>query len=135
MKAYTLIPATLALCVSGALQAGNTLEHRMGLAHGNSFTAGKSFTTAAGHQKVKQQQLFNGVKVYGHHLVVSSDGDIFGQAAAIEADFNVTPALTRGQAIAALNKVYPGAVASGHKDVELVILAEGDAPRDRKSVV
>ncbi|ABL99408.1 Neutral metalloproteinase [Shewanella amazonensis] len=129
MKAYTLIPATLALCVSGALQAGNTLEHRMGLAHGNSFTAGKSFTTAAGHQKVKQQQLFNGVKVYGHHLVVSSDGDIFGQAAAIEADFNVTPALTRGQAIAALNKVYPGAVASGHKDVELVILAEGDAPR------
>lgn len=130
MKAYTLIPATLALCVSGALHAGEaSLADSMGLAKGHSFAAGKSFATAAGHKKVKQQQMFKGVKVYGHHLVVSSSGDIFGKAAAIDEGFNVEPALTRGQAIAALNKVYAGSAASGHKDVELVVLAEGDAPR------
>nr|WP_284730705.1 M4 family metallopeptidase [Shewanella jiangmenensis] len=101
----------------------------MGLANGHSFAAGKSVTTAAGQKKVKQQQMFNGVKVYGRHLVVSSDGDIYGEAAAIDETFNVKPALTQGQAIAALNKAFPGAAASGHKDVELVVLTEGDAPR------
>ncbi|QSX31212.1 M4 family metallopeptidase [Shewanella cyperi] len=139
MKAYTLIPATLALSVAGALHAGEfsaaadqSLTHAMGLAKGHAFAAGKSFTTAKGLQKTKQQQFFNGVKVYGHHLVVATDGVnqfITGDAADIAEDFSVTPALTKGQAIAALNKVFPGSDASGRKDVELVILSEGDAPR------
>ncbi|MGI2259523.1 M4 family metallopeptidase [Shewanella sp. GXUN23E] len=130
MKAYTFIPAALALMVAGSLQAGeNSLAQSMGLAKGHSFAPGKSFKTAAGHEKVKQQQFFNGVKVYGHHLVVSSNGAVAGSAVNIDADFSVKPGITQGQAIAALNKAFPGSLTSGHKDVELVVLADGDAPR------
>ncbi|WP_462159731.1 M4 family metallopeptidase [Pseudoalteromonas sp. GB56] len=132
MKAPILIPSLLAMCMASALNAqpaDKALVKAVGLNDSHSFAAGKSFTTAKGVKKVKQQQVFKGVKVYGHHLVVDQNGGIQGAAAHINGNFSVDPAISKGQAIAALNKIYKGTSASGHKDVELVVLSEGDSPR------
>ncbi|NMH64465.1 M4 family metallopeptidase [Shewanella salipaludis] len=141
MTNKVFVPSALALCVLAALpaqamevtaSAKHGLQQALGLSQSHSFTQVKQINTAKGHAKTKQQQAFKGVRVYGQHLVVESDGQqqlINGRFAAIADDFSVSPAMTHGQAIAALNKVYAGSAASGRKEVELVILMEEGTPR------
>lgn len=136
MKKIILVPSTLALCVVGALQVQaaefkfdkhQSVNSASGLSEHHTFKETKSITTAKGLAKHKLQQSFKGVRVYGHHLVVTAEGQsnlANGELAQIADDFSVDAGITRGQAIAALNKQYPGAAASGQKDVELVVLME-----------
>ncbi|MEP7704582.1 M4 family metallopeptidase [Paraglaciecola sp. 25GB23A] len=136
----TLVKTTLALSIMTALPAlaskvnvssGEALNKALGLSQANSFQATKQFKTSQGSLKTKQQQVFKGIKVYGHHLVVDKQGTqnkIKGLIADLSDDFSVVPNITQGQAIAALNRIYQGASA-GHKDVELVILSENGANR------
>lgn len=136
----TLVKTTLALSIMTALPAlaskvnvssGEALNKALGLSQANSFQATKQFKTSQGSLKTKQQQVFKGIKVYGHHLVVDKQGTqnkIKGLIADLSDDFSVVPNITQGQAIAALNRLYKGASA-GHKDVELVILSENGANR------
>ncbi|WP_300476045.1 M4 family metallopeptidase [Shewanella sp.] len=140
MKIYTL-PSALAICIASSLQAqaveikvnhGQSLQSAAGLSQGHSFKETKAITTARGQKKTKEQQYYSDVLVYGHHLVVSHEGfaqTAMGDVAQIGDDFSVEAGITQGQAIAALNKLYPGSAASGKKDVQLVILMEDSIPR------
>ena len=141
MKTSTFVPTVIAICVAGALQVqaaeltldkNQSINHVSGLSDSHSFKKVRSITTAKGHQKTKVEQMFNGVRVYGQHLVLESIGEqqiARGDVAVIDDSFSVSPGVTQGQAIAALNKVYQGSAASGRKEVELVILMQDAEPR------
>lgn len=139
MKSSLLVLSTLALSVSAAVSAapvkttvaGNDLANGLGLAKGHSFAKQHEITTAKGNKKSKQLQMFNGVKVYGHHVVVEAAGAnnvVMGDVAAIPSDFSVKPKLTGGLAIASLVK-HSGLAVTGHKSAELVVLMDGGEPR------
>lgn len=140
MKVY-LLPSAVAVCIAASLQAqaveikvnhGQSLSAAAGLSQQHSFKAIKTVTFNKGQTKTKALQYFNGVLVYGHHLVVSNDDSeqsAIGDVAQIADDFSVEAGISQGQAIAALNRLYPGSAATGKKDVELVILMQDDTPR------
>lgn len=140
MKVY-LLPSAVAVCIAASLQAqaveikvnhGQSLSAAAGLSQQHSFKAVKTVTLNKGQTKTKALQYFNGVLVYGHHLVVSNDDSeqsAIGDVAQIADDFSVEAGISQGQAIAALNRLYPGSAATGKKDVELVILMQDDTPR------
>lgn len=81
MKVY-LLPSAVAVCIAASLQAqaveikvnhGQSLSAAAGLSQQHSFKAIKTVTFNKGQTKTKALQYFNGVLVYGHHLVVSND--------------------------------------------------------------
>ncbi|WP_065188555.1 M4 family metallopeptidase [Shewanella woodyi] len=141
MKIPRLVPTLVAVCVTSSfhLQAAEfkfnknqSINHAAGVSQLNHFEKSLSVKTAKGTQKSKQKQMFNGVPVYGHHLVVETDGEsniASGRLAQIDDEFSVQAGITRGQAIASLNKLYQGSAASGQKEVELVVLMQDKAPR------
>jgi vibriolysin len=136
-----IVPSTIAICVVGALQVqaaeftfdkNQSINAASGLGQHNKFIENKSITTAKGLKKQKLQQSFKGVSVYGQHLVLTQGTQsnvANGEFAQIADDFSVDASITSGQAIAALNKQYPGAAASGQKDVTLVVLMEDGQAR------
>jgi vibriolysin len=136
-----IVPSTIAICVVGALQVqaaeftfdkNQSINAASGLGQHNKFIENKSITTAKGLKKQKLQQSFKGVSVYGQHLVLTQGTQsnvANGEFAQIADDFSVDASITSGQAIAALNKRYPGAAASGQKDVTLVVLMEDGQAR------
>lgn len=140
MKVY-LLPSALAMCIAASIQAqaveikfnhGQSLSAAVGLSQKHSFKEVKTITLNKSQSKTKALQYFDGVLVYGHHLVVSTDDTQLsaeGDVAQIADDFSVEAGISQGQAIAALNRLYPGSAATGKKDVQLIILMTGDTPR------
>lgn len=140
MKVYLLL-SVLSMCIAASFQAqaaeikvnhGQSLSAAAGLSQKHSFKEVKTVTLNKGQSKTKALQYFDGVLVYGHHLVVSTDDteqSAMGDVAQIADDFSVAAGISQGQAIAALNRLYPGSAATGKKDVQLVILMTEDTPR------
>lgn len=139
MKKIVFVLSTLALSVSAAVSAapvksnvaGHDIAKGLGLAKGHSFVKQHEITTAKGNKKSKQQQVFNGVKVYGHHVVVEAVGAnsvVEGDVAAIPADFSVHPSFNGNAALAKLAK-KTGLAITGHNSAELVVLMDEGSPR------
>ncbi|KKD62243.1 peptidase M4 [Grimontia sp. AD028] len=139
MYKLTLISAALIMMNGYAQAAEISVKAPKGLALGKAvgasgdyqFKKGKSFLTAKKSEKVKATPSFKGVRFYNSHLIVESSGEgqtISGNLPTLPTGFDVRPSLTEGQAIAAVAKAYQGAPA-GHKDVELIILDEGENSR------
>ncbi|WP_258405943.1 M4 family metallopeptidase [Shewanella acanthi] len=110
---------------------GQSIQAAMGLSQKHEFKAVNSVSTKRG-VKTKVRQYYDGVMIFGRHLVVDDDPmeqTAVGDIAQIDDGFSIVPQITRGQAIAALNQLYPGSSTSGKKDVQLVIMMEQELPR------
>jgi len=131
MKVY-LLPSALAMCIAASIQAqaveikfnhGQSLSAAVGLSQKHSFKEVKTITLKKSQSKTKALQYFDGVLVYGHHLVVSTDDTQLsaeGDVAQIADDFSVEAGISQGQAIAALNRLYPGSAATGKRTYSLL---------------